>query len=46
MLFLLGSFALMDLSGNTAFFQWVQKVMSVGCNIWLISIHVVYFDCD
>ena len=30
----------MDLSGNTGFLQWVQKVTSVGCNNWLISIHV------
>ena len=44
-LFLRGSFALMDPAGNTGFFQWVQRVMSVACN-WLISIHVVCFDYD
>ena len=43
--FLRGSFAVMEPSGNTGFFQWVQKVTSVGCN-WLISIHVVCFDYD
>ena len=43
MLFYAG--AVMEPSGNTGFFQWVQKVTSVGCN-WLISIHVVCFDYD
>ena len=42
--FSLPSLFLTDPSGNTCFLQWVQKVMSVGCNLnWLISLHIVYF---
>ena len=44
-LFYAGHLLLWTPQETQVFFQWVQKVTSVGCN-WLIAIHVVCFDYD